>query len=466
MKRLMLYLILFFAGFSALYSQYLAKWTSMVNCNDSMTIVSKNSMSNDWCAHALTRNLLSPGKEGWIRYRVSQTGKTKLFGLTNGINECDSAIDFGYFLDSNGNLMVMESGILDTVGTYSLNDVLRIDITVDSVFFYQGDTKIYSLLNWNASEIKGCISFYSPDNFFDGVEVSFTVPIVDTLQIVTDANVNSSYPATNYGSSTAITASYTRLVKPAGATTIYRGLMFFSTDSIPNNSNILSAKLTLNRISGSVQYGFWLYAITSSWNESTVTYSSQPSYSSTDIYVINSNLPNTDPLYVFDIKGIVQKWCDGVFENHGLLLKKVSESGFISGSLSFLSSDGTPEENRPQVIITYLPAFDYIIPEKQPGSRTYDCSLNRLCLIYDEKYNVADANVLEYRIYNDEMTLVAGVNQSSGVLVSGSPVESVHEGKNKYELDLSGLSLTVGEYYLFEITTVKNEKLYIRFKLV
>jgi hypothetical protein len=89
-----------------------------------------------------------------------------------------------------------------------------------------------------------------------------------------------------------------------------------------------------------------------------------------------------------------------------------------------------------------------------------------LCLIYDEKYNVADANVLEYRIYDDEMTLVAGVNKSNGVLVPGSPVETVHEGKNKYELDLSELSLTVGEYYLFEITTVKNEKLYIRFKLV
>ena len=86
------------------------------------------------------------------------------------------------------------------------------------------------------------------------------------------------------------------------------------------------------------------HEVTESWDESTITWDTQPEYNElVEDYAICQN-QNT---YVWDITNLVQKWYQG--ENYGL----VFESDNASALMNFGSSSHTTSSNRPILKITY-----------------------------------------------------------------------------------------------------------------
>jgi hypothetical protein len=132
----------------------------------------------------------------------------------------------------------------------------------------------------------------------------------------------------------------------------------FSVSSIPSTAVIESAALRLNysdSYSLSVQAPIGVYRVTSTWNESTVTWNNQPTFNTT---VIDTVLVPTVETYSFlswDVTSLANVWRGGrgfANVNYGMVLMDTDEST-NEGWKSFQSSDDTYASARPKLTITY-----------------------------------------------------------------------------------------------------------------
>ena len=127
-----------------------------------------------------------------------------------------------------------------------------------------------------------------------------------------------------------------------------RSYLQFDLSSLPNR-NIESAKLFLFQNSGGNTIE--LRRVLSQWEESTIIWDNQPSFSYDNEV---STQTSGSGWYEFNITNLVKNWKSNIYNNHGVILKLAQESGH-QGSNAFFSSD-TPIANshrRPKLEVVY-----------------------------------------------------------------------------------------------------------------
>lgn len=167
-----------------------------------------------------------------------------------------------------------------------------------------------------------------------------------TLSPTDDAYCDGANPSTNYGSSTDMIAG--DYADPYNAT------IRFDVSSIPSDATITQALLCLY----SHGQNYWtagidfleIHRITSSWDESTITYNTFPSYSDPVYRKLNA----TTGWNTWDIKEIVQGWVNGSYANYGVYIgRDFTNSGDGSGWHIFYSKESGHTEFHPQLNVTY-----------------------------------------------------------------------------------------------------------------
>lgn len=170
-------------------------------------------------------------------------------------------------------------------------------------------------------------------------------------------------PNTNQGTSQEMDA----IAWTAGGTPfISRSVFNFDLSAIPANSTILSAYLSLwgdtntgnyegdSYLSGS--NAWFIQRVTSSWNANIVTWNTQPATTTTN----EVSMPQSTSIYeIFNginVTALMQDIVNNLPNNYGLLIKLQTEVKYRS--MVFCSSQYPDTNERPLLVITYLPPQD------------------------------------------------------------------------------------------------------------
>ena len=183
-----------------------------------------------------------------------------------------------------------------------------------------------------------------------------------------DAMLNSYWPTTNMGSTDELNAeAWTQ----SSVSFVQRGLVEFDLSSIPSTALIQSAHLTLynnptsingtgdgthSYMSGSNESV--VQRVTSSWQESTVTWSTQPSATTlNEVTLLQNTSPHQD--YVLDVTALVQDMVNSPSTSFGFLLQLVTEQYYRC--MLFASSDHANSALHPKLEITYYPVCTNVV---------------------------------------------------------------------------------------------------------
>ncbi len=161
-----------------------------------------------------------------------------------------------------------------------------------------------------------------------------------------DSGVSSLLPTMNYGNSSTF-------FNAGRSIAIVRAYIEFDLSSVPGNAIIIDTDLMLyhSSSSGTTDFSVGAYKVTESWEEDTITYSSQPNFSSEVEYSCNITAANTE-WENWDIDALVQSWLDGSFANNGVVLKATDESSLDTIAV-FKPSDSSSASYRPKLVIDY-----------------------------------------------------------------------------------------------------------------
>jgi hypothetical protein len=161
-----------------------------------------------------------------------------------------------------------------------------------------------------------------------------------------DSGVSSLLPTMNYGNSSTF-------FNAGRSIAIVRAYIEFDLSSVPGNAIIIDTDLMLyhSSSSGTTDFSVGAYKVTESWEEDTITYSSQPNFSSEVEYSCNITAANTE-WENWDIDALVQSWLDGSFANNGVVLKATDESSLDTIAV-FKPSDSSSTSYRPKLVIDY-----------------------------------------------------------------------------------------------------------------
>ncbi|MDR0790650.1 MAG: DNRLRE domain-containing protein, partial [Bacteroidales bacterium] len=178
---------------------------------------------------------------------------------------------------------------------------------------------------------------------------------------------------TNFGDHfTLIIGDWTWNANGCGSGTIRSVLKFEQLSTIPTNATITSAILKLygtgpNQdllILGNNSYyngstfptnEVWIEQITSSWDENTITWNTQPTTTTTNRISI---APSTTQYYwnyvdsSSNFLSMVQQWVSNPESNQGIMLKLQNEQHYRS--MTFASSNYSDSTLHPELIITYI----------------------------------------------------------------------------------------------------------------
>lgn len=131
-----------------------------------------------------------------------------------------------------------------------------------------------------------------------------------SLPLTDDAWINANSPSNNFGASDDI------FVHNWGPK---HGLVRF--DTAPIAGQIVTSatlELYLNSIASSGDIG--VYAITSSWHETTVSWNNQPPAESVAIANVSVTIADAGAMVVIDVTGAVQRWADGSLADSGFMI--------------------------------------------------------------------------------------------------------------------------------------------------
>jgi hypothetical protein len=163
---------------------------------------------------------------------------------------------------------------------------------------------------------------------------------VKTLYSIADACILSGYPDMNFGSTADMWAGYDDYLSPDGK--IARSLVKFDLSTIPSGSTINSATFKGYLVSSydypSRHRDVTVYRITGSWDEDSVKWINRPGYSGS--YDSESIEAGDWDWYLWNVKDLVQKWVDGTYSNHGLMLRGPEQSGIDSAWRGFSTKEG------------------------------------------------------------------------------------------------------------------------------
>ncbi|MBX3102962.1 MAG: DNRLRE domain-containing protein, partial [Bacteroidetes bacterium] len=170
-----------------------------------------------------------------------------------------------------------------------------------------------------------------------------------------DASVFSNQPTTNHGSRIDINpGAWTS----GGQPYTIRSFIRFDLSSLPSDIYITDARLTLyslqNTGSGELvnqsNNSFYIQRVTSSWNESTVTWNTQPSTTTTGQITIPNSGTNLPDFKDIDVTAMVKAMvAEG---NYGFSLRLVTESAYRL--VPIFSSDWTDKTKVPKLVVRVM----------------------------------------------------------------------------------------------------------------
>jgi hypothetical protein len=134
-----------------------------------------------------------------------------------------------------------------------------------------------------------------------------------------------------------------------------RGLIQFDLSSIPVNATVISAYLSFYGTGNHIvadNNGAFLYRVTQSWTESTVTWATQPAFTTTNfIYLLSSDSNNQSYLNI-DARNIIQDMVANPATSFGFIFKQKYECT-CNGKMAFASSDHATAAMRPKLVVTW-----------------------------------------------------------------------------------------------------------------
>jgi hypothetical protein len=165
-----------------------------------------------------------------------------------------------------------------------------------------------------------------------------------------DAYVVEGYPEENSGGDTGLVSGYL----PDFGSRRHRTYLEFDLSPNPLPAGALITKTTLALYkypdSTGATMNLGVYKVLNSWEESSITWNNQPSFSAqaedSIIFV------DTETWIYWHIDNLVQGWLDGSIGNYGVVLK-VTDEATSDKSTIFISSDHPDDSIRPKLEIDY-----------------------------------------------------------------------------------------------------------------
>lgn len=174
-----------------------------------------------------------------------------------------------------------------------------------------------------------------------------TVTLSPSNTVTKDGYIYSSDPTNGRN----FTASLFYVGNNTGSAAIARTFLQFDLGLIPNNAIINSATLRLVQSStASATNTIGVYKITSSWDQTTVSWNVQPSIGASPVDQLSVGTAS-GAIYNFNVLSVVQEWVNGTASNYGFFLKVLNEG--VESSHTFVSSESPSVSERPQLIIDY-----------------------------------------------------------------------------------------------------------------
>jgi hypothetical protein len=222
------------------------------------------------------------------------------------------------------------------------------------------------------------------------------------------------YPDLNLGDHQDMLAASWTL---SGNTSNVRALLGFDLSSIPANTTITSATLSLyhnpNSASGNTGHSqidgsneAWLQRITSSWNESTVTWNTQPTTSTRNQVIVPASTSNSQNYLNIDVAALVQDMIDDPQTSFGFMLRLQTESP--KRSLLFASSDHPNAALHPKLDICYsfsvginaLGTEQQLVVYPNPTNGAFNITMPEIL----EDGNLTIYNIAGEKIYTDTVS--------------------------------------------------------------
>jgi hypothetical protein len=163
---------------------------------------------------------------------------------------------------------------------------------------------------------------------------------------------------------------------------VSRSLIDFSLSSVPSTATIINAKLTLYHNPNSSQSGSLhqslsgpndsrIERITSSWNEFTVTWNSQPITTTQNAAYFPQSTSGTQDYLNMDVTGLVQDIFANQSTSFGMMLRLNNENYYRS--LVFCSTDCPDQSKHPKLEITYIDSVSCLTlqPDSEDGKDAY-----------------------------------------------------------------------------------------------
>ena len=162
-----------------------------------------------------------------------------------------------------------------------------------------------------------------------------------------DSVVESINPTANYGTLTYCVVGNTD-------TNIVRTYIQFDLSTVPANVVLVNADLRLYNYGGpgTDDFTIGLHNVISAWDESTVTWSLQPTCS-VDAETTSDITLGDITWESWEIDTLVQAWLDGSITNYGVVLKDTDESSVNTFALFATSDYMTDPTKRPELVIDY-----------------------------------------------------------------------------------------------------------------
>ena len=180
-------------------------------------------------------------------------------------------------------------------------------------------------------------------------------PVEGSITIQPDGTAGKDAGVDEYGAGSKLGGD--NKMQVIGSIVGYRCRMYiqFDLSSLPSGAVIESASLGLYYFwnePSSVEGPVGVYKVTSDWNESLISWNSQPSFGSAAKSTVTVPAANTSDFVLWDITALVQGWYNSPATNYGVMLRDTNEST-VEGLKQFYSSDCTVANQRPELIIHY-----------------------------------------------------------------------------------------------------------------
>jgi hypothetical protein len=120
--------------------------TSTINNAVSGNTLTKALSNNSWNGNGFSYQSVSNG--GYIQTTVQETNTQRMIGLSaSDVNNSYTSIEYAFYLQINGTLGIYESGTSKgNIGTYAINDVLKIANENNIIKYYKNNVLIYTSL--------------------------------------------------------------------------------------------------------------------------------------------------------------------------------------------------------------------------------------------------------------------------------------------------------------------------------